>query len=137
MSSFFSASGANLARWAEKGVAPASAPRIELATTGEVSTSKTDQYGNALGGIRSPLLDVPLSKYEARSTGFGPCWQTGNETLLPADTLKQLYGDAPGYMTKFTKALDSAIKKGYLLELDRQTILDVQQGKANTAFGTS
>jgi hypothetical protein len=134
---FFEAWGANLVRWAAKGEAPASVPRIDLATSAQVSTSKTDQYGNALGGLRSPLLDVPLSKYDARSTGLASCWQTGNETVLPAATLKQLYGDAQGYMTKFTTALDSAIKKGYLLEIDRQAILDLQQAKANTAFSAA
>jgi hypothetical protein len=40
-------------------------------------------------------------------------------------------------MTKFTTALDSAIKKGYLLEIDRQAILDLQQAKANTAFSAA
>jgi hypothetical protein len=133
---FFRASAANLARWAEKGSAPASIARIELATLDKVSVAKNDQYGNALGGMRSPFLDVPLAKYEAHSTGSpGTCWQIGNETPLPAASLLQLYGNAQGYMTEFTHALDSAIKKGYLLQQNRQAILDAQQGKANAAFG--
>ena len=137
VSSFFEASAAHLARWAEKGTAPASVPRMELATLDKASVAKNDQYGNALGGIRSPFLDVPLAKYEAHSTGAPTCWQFGNVTPLPAATLKQSYGDAQGYMTKFTKALDAAIKKGYILPLDRQTVLSLQQGQANAAFSAS
>jgi hypothetical protein len=133
---FFRASAANLARWAEKGSAPASVARMELATLDKVSVAKNDQFGNALGGMRSPFLDVPLAKYEAHSPGSpGTCWQIGNETPLPAASLQQLYGNAQGYMTKFTHSLDSAIKQGYLLPQDRQGILDAQRGKANAAFG--
>ena len=133
--SFFEATAAQLARWSEHGKAPASVPRIKLATADKVSVPATDQYGNALGGLRSPFVDVPLSRYEAHATGAPTCTNYGNEVPLPADTLRQLYGDPQGYMTKFTKALDAAIKSGSLLALDRQAILDRQQAAANAAFG--
>ena len=94
----------------------------------------TDEYGNALEGLRSPFVDVPLSRYYAHATGAPTCSNYGNEVPLPAATLRQLYGDPQGYMTKFTKSLDAAIKRGTLLALDRQAILDRQQAAANAAF---
>ncbi len=133
--SFFAATAAQLARWAEQGKAPASVPRIKLTTADKVSVPATDQYGNALEGLRSPFVDVPLSRYYAHATGAPTCSNLGNEVPLPADTLRQLYGDPQGYMTKFTTSLDAAIKGGSLLALDRQAILDRQQAAANAAFG--
>jgi hypothetical protein len=132
--SFFAATAAQLARWAERGKAPAGVPRIKLATDDKVSVAATDQYGNALAGLRSPFVDVPLARYEAHATGAPSCNNLGNEVPLPADTLRQLYGDPQGYMTKFTKSLDAAIRHGSLLALDRQAILDRQQAAANAAF---
>ena len=132
---FYRASAANLARWARRAPRRPSAARVKVTGTGKVTVAETDEHGNALGGVRSPYLDVPLAKYEAHSTGAPTCGQIGNETPLPAETLQQLYGDGQTYMTKFTKALGSAIKKRDLLQQDRQEILDAQQAKADAAFG--
>ena len=130
--SFTRAAAAHLARWAEDGVAPPEAPRIELAKRDDVSVTKNDEHGNALGGIRSPFVDVPLFRY-AVHTGPGPfCILSGNETSLGADVLHQLYGDEDGYMDAFTASLDETIKAGFLLELDRQPILDTQVARARS-----
>ena len=66
---FTRAAEANLARWAEKGTPPSPAPRLTLATKDDVSVAKTDQYGNAVGGLRSPFVDLPLPRYEAHQPG--------------------------------------------------------------------
>ena len=117
----------------EKGTAPKPAPRLTLATNDKVSVAKTDEYGNAVGGVRSPFVDVPLSKYEAHTPG-ATCTTFGNETPLGADVLHQKYGDAATYMKEFTKSLDKAIAAGTLLQSDRQAILDAQQPRANQMF---
>jgi hypothetical protein len=123
-----------LARWAEDDVAPPKAPRIELATLDDVSVTENDEHGNALGGVRSPFVDVPLFRY-AVHTGPGPfCILSGNETSLGAEVLERLYGDEDGYMEAFTASLDETIDAGFLLQLDRQPILDVQRARANEAF---
>jgi hypothetical protein len=130
---FTRAAEANLARWAEKGIPPAPAPRLTLATKDDVSVARTDQYGNAVGGLRSPFVDVALSRYEAHQPGSS-CTGFGNEVPLSKDVLTQRYGDATKYMQQFTKSLDKAIKAGTLLSLDRQAILDAQQVRANELF---
>ena len=134
---FSRAAAANLARWAEKGVAPPRAPLIKLATLDAVSVAKNDKYGNALGGVRSPFVDVPLSRFEVHSGPAPTCKQVGVETALSIDVLRRLYGDAEGYMKAFTKRLDATIKAGFLLKLDRQAILDAQEIRANEVFGTT
>jgi hypothetical protein len=134
---FTRAAAANLVHWAEDGVAPPPAGRIELATKSDVSVSATDEYGNTVGGVRSPFVDVPLSRYEVHS-GPGPtCDLVGNETPLSVEVLRQRYGDAEAYLEEFTARLDETIEAGHLLELDRQAILGTQQARANEVFGTT
>ena len=105
---------------------PPVAPRIVLAKRDDVSVTENDEHGNALGGIRSPFVDVPLFRY-AVHTGPGPfCILSGNETSLGGDVLTSLYGDEDGYWDVFTASLDKTIKAGFLLELDRKALLDTQ-----------
>jgi hypothetical protein len=132
--SFTRAAAAHLARWAEDDVAPPKAARIELATLDDVSVTANDEYGNARGGVRSPFVDAPLFRYEVH-TGPGPfCILSGTETPLDAGLLERLYRDADGYMTAFTASLDETIEAGFLLELDRQPILELQRANANAVF---
>jgi hypothetical protein len=121
---FVRAAAAALFDWAEKGDAPKKAPRIEMATIDVVSTPKFDEHGNAIGGVRSPFVDVPLVSYQVQAGGIGlACTFLGNETPLTPDVLADRYDDADSYMKQFTKRLDATIKAGYLLELDRASIL--------------
>ena len=65
---FVRAAAARLFTWAEQGVAPPKARRIEMETIDVVSVAKADEHGNAVGGVRSPFVDVPLVHYEVQST---------------------------------------------------------------------
>ena len=99
-----------------------------------MSASVTDEYGNAVGGLRSPFVDTPLARYSAHS-GPGPlCALAGNEELLPADLLKRRYGDPETYLDEFVAALDASIAAGHLLQFDRSQLLDDQKTKARLAF---
>jgi hypothetical protein len=132
---FTRASAAMLVAWAEKGIRPPDAKRIELAKLDKVSVAKTDEHGNAVGGVRSPFVDVPLSRFEVHSGPAPTCKQVGNETPFTKEVLVKLYGDADSYLEAFTKSLDATIKARYLLPLDRQRILDAQRARANELFG--
>lgn len=134
---FTRGAAAFLVKWTEQGIAPPDSDRIDLAVDAPVSVSATDVYGNAVGGVRSPFVDVPLSTYAVHS-GPGPtCLQVGNETPLPTSAVVQKYGDATRYMAEFTTSLDATIDAGYLLDLDRQAILDATRQKAAERFGGS
>ena len=61
-SAFIRAGLARLFRWAEDGVSPPCAPHIELATPEPATSSITDENGNAVGGLRSPFVDIPLAR---------------------------------------------------------------------------
>jgi Alpha/beta hydrolase domain len=131
---FLRAAYRHLTRWAETGVAPPRASRIELADSGPVGAAAVDVHGNPLGGVRSPFVDVPLVRYAAHSTPGPLCRLAGNEEPLSAATLRRLYGDASGYLREFTTALDATIRAGFLIADDRSELLEMARSAAGTAF---
>ena len=94
-----------LFRWAEEHIAPPTAERLHLATVGVVSVAAVDEVGNAIGGVRSPFVDVPLVRYEAHSTPGALCELSGNESWLTPEQLVARYGSVDGYMEQFTQSL--------------------------------
>lgn len=134
MSAFVRAALRNLFRWAEDDVAPPSAPRIALSVDGQVSEAAVDRFGNAIGGVPSPFLDVPLARYEAHSTPGPLCKLAGREVPLTHAVLAERYGDLQTYLTEFTISLDATIRAGYLVKEDRAELLKHQTAKARAAF---
>ena len=128
---FVRAAAAQLFRWAEEGIAPPEAPRIEMEEVDIVSTPTSDEVGNALGGVRSPFVDVPLVRYEVLAGGMGlACAFSGTETPIDPGELEARYGDAESYLDQFTEDLDETIEAGFLLEADRAAILEDAAAKA-------
>jgi hypothetical protein len=132
---FARAAYAALTRWAEQGIAPPTAARIETAKIGVVSVSQLDTTGNALGGVRSPFVDVPLARYQAHSMPGAICELAGRKTFLPAAMLARRYGTQDDYMTKFDTDLGKTIAAGFLLNSDRASLIAQQQNDARQAFG--
>ena len=133
-SAFVRAALRRLMEWSEDGIVAPRSPRLELATLDVVSVAAADDHGNAIGGVRSPFVDVPLSHYAVHSTGGARCLMAGRETPLPADVLRREYGDAGAYMQRFTERLDDTMAAGFLLEVDRTELLTAQTARANEAL---
>jgi hypothetical protein len=131
---FVRAAALRLIRWAEEGIVPPEAARIELAVADEVSVAAVDEHGNALGGVRSPFLDLPLSTYGVHADSGGLHMLVGNETILPRGVIVERYGTAESYMIRFAAALDATIEAGFLLALDRAELLAAQEAKASEVF---
>jgi hypothetical protein len=129
---FAEAGAAALFRWVEDGTAPMRADRIETERVGTVSDIARDDVGNALGGVRSPYVDVPLASY-APSDVPGPlCALAGVETPLPADELADRYPDLLAYVEAFQASLDETVADGFLLAADVDEIVEA----ANIAGAT-
>jgi len=127
----------HLFRWVEDDVAPPKAPRIVVRTAEPVAEAIVDRFGNALGGVPSPFLTVPLARYEAHSTPGPRCKLAGREVLLPPGVLTHRYGDVHTYLAEFTVSLDATIRAGFLLNDDRAAILEPQTAKAHKAFAAA
>ena len=124
----------NLYAWVERGTTPPRAPRIKATTIGPVSGFSVDENGNVIGGVRSPYLDEPLSKYEGTDTPGPLCALSGVETPLDAATLRSRYTDVDGYIKQFTASLNQAIKARVLLEEDRTAMVSAARTSAEQAF---
>jgi hypothetical protein len=119
-----------LQTWVTTGEAASAAPPLEVRKAEEQQLI-LDDNGLARGGVRTPWVDVPI----ARTTGAGFSATTletimaaifGSGEYFDAATVQKLYpGGLAEYLERFTVALDSAIKSGFILPADRAEILDI------------
>jgi hypothetical protein len=115
----------HLVEWVTDGIAPPEAPRLRLDDAG--TGYRLDEVGNALGGMRTPWVDVP----NAVLSGLGQSGQSfavlfGRTVPFDEPRLRALYpGGRDEYLARFESALDAAIDAGSLLEQDRAEILDL------------
>jgi hypothetical protein len=131
---FLRAALLHLFRWAEHEITPPRAARIELATRDVVSAVRVDEYGNAIGGVRSPFVDVPLARYEVHSGPGAKCLLVGRETALSRDVLAERYGNLEAYLREFGDSLDATVAAGFLLPQDRAMVAAEVTAKARRAF---
>lgn len=104
-----------LHEWVTKNREPPRAPRIER----EAGDAKTDQYGNALGGIRLPPIEVPVAEYAARDCGS----LFGETNRLDRATLQELYESHEAYVQEMEAATTRAVEDGWLLPSDAEDLL--------------
>jgi hypothetical protein len=121
---------AALHRWAADGVAPARADRI--AVDDATVTLVRDECGNAVGGVRTPYVDVPLSRY----TGVNPgAALMGSEEKFDVARARALYGDHAGYVARVQASATALAADGWLREPDAQVIVDEARAAADRFDG--
>jgi hypothetical protein len=105
-----------LVAWVSTGEAPPISPRIEL-TTERPAVIKRDAHGNALGGIRTPPLDVPIATLSGEPVPDSPpmCRSFGTTTPFDAATLARLYPDHDSYVAAYTASTEAAVDAGFIL----------------------
>ncbi len=112
---------AALDQWIRGGDAPPKAPRLEVDE--DTSEFVLDAYGNVLGGIRTPYVDVPIATLSGLGqSGVSFCRLFGTTVLFDADTLASLYPDHETYVSAVNEATDRAVAAGFILEPDGQLI---------------
>jgi len=115
----------NIDQWARNGTAP---PRVERMTVKDPGTPQAtvaaDQYGNGIGGIRSPHLDVPVATYYTHSPGQGTCRNIGYKVAFDWSRLETLYGSSRNYAAKVNEKIDQLVKDKWLLPSDAKRLRD-------------
>ena len=108
--------------WVRDGTAPPEADRIEIVD----GTIQRDADGIALGGIRTPPMDVPVEVHsgEPGSSAEVICLLLGSTRPLPPERLAAEYDSAEDYLERYEAAADAAIDAGFVLEEERQALLD-------------
>lgn len=110
---------AALERWVRTGRPPAPRPRIELAQPPPQAVIARDELGNALGGIRTPAVDLPIATLSGQGqTGSILCILFGTTEPFDEQTLEELYPDACEYLRDYDRATRRAVRKGDVLRRD-------------------
>lgn len=111
-----------LARWVRSGRGPAPAPLLSV-RPGSPPTLERDPLGNALGGIRTPQLDVPIAALSGVGQPVGSaCSRFGTTLTFDAGALASLYPDHRSYVEAVQRAAKRAIRRGFLLAIDARAI---------------
>jgi len=114
---------ANLTRWIADGVPPPKAERIRINNPGTPQAAiALDQYGNAIGGVRTPHLDVPIATYYTTSKGDTFCPELAHTVPFDWARLNRLYGSPENYRAKLTQAVDRLVRERWLTESDGRKI---------------
>jgi alpha/beta hydrolase family protein len=109
----------NLDRWVRDGVPAPKAERITVQTGGTAKPALAlDEFGNAIGGVRSPYLDVPIATYFASTPGPGTCGNLGRKDAFGWDRLEKVYGSHAKYAATFNQAVDKLVQERWLTESD-------------------
>lgn len=113
-----------LTTWLQNGTAPPSAARVST-TTDLFPTVVHDPDGIAVGGVRTPPVDVPAV---VLSGDRGPnlsaiCILVGSTAPLTTAQLAALYPSRADYLQRYTASTDATITAGFALPEDRAALL--------------
>jgi hypothetical protein len=111
--------------WVATGQAPNNGPRFTFVN----GTLGADQYGNTLGGIRMPPIDVPVAHY------VSTVCQLGGITVPFTDVeIQSLYKTHAAYDALMKDRTDQAVADGWLLPPDAIDLMS-RACAANVRFG--
>ena len=96
-------------------------PRLEIAP-GPPADIVRDQFGNALGGIRTPQVDVPIATISGLGQSGGFCGLFGTTTPLAPTTIASLYPTHDAYVTAIRTAARKAVGAGFVIRTDATAI---------------
>jgi hypothetical protein len=103
--------------WVTGGAPPATGAPLLLADAG--SGFAQDAEGNALGGVRTAAVDVPIATYSGQSSSSSIlCSLFGTTTPFTPAQLLALYPTHADYVNKVTAATMSAQQAGFILAAD-------------------
>jgi hypothetical protein len=122
-----------LTTWVRDGMRPPAAPPLGLSSHSPITIAR-DGLGNAVGGVRTPAVDVPVAALsgDAAPGASRICALFGTTVPFDEPTLVQLYGDRAGYLAAFERSVDATVAAGFLLESDRSELMD---GARRVHFG--
>ncbi len=111
-------------KWMRTGEAPPKATRMDVKVVNGGAKVQRDERGNAIGGIRTPQIDVPVAAYSGSAIDSKlVCSLFGSTRPFDAAMLASIYANKDQYLSAYRDATDKAIRQGYILEADRLAVL--------------
>jgi hypothetical protein len=115
----FDALTRNLDRWVRRGVAPPRARRFQVRRGQAV----LDRFGNVVGGVRSPDVDVPTSTWLAATTGPGFCAIAGLQRRFSPARLRSLYPSHRAYVRAVAGAAGRLQHRRFITPADARRLV--------------
>ena len=119
---------ADLTKWLDGGTPPPSAARIQVTDAG-AGTVARDRFGNALGGLRTPFVDVPTATFSptdgsAHDTPLsGLCPLMGFSIPFTHTTLHTLYPSHAAYVARVTREANELVRRGFWVASDAAQVV--------------
>ena len=114
----------HLVDWIAGGTPPPESPRLDV-SDGDPPVIDRDELGLALGGIRTPPVDVPVATLSGDPVEGGAefCFLFGSTVPFDEATLAELYPTYADYVAAFEAAADEAVAAGFLLRVDADAMV--------------
>ena len=116
---FFDAIVRNLALWAGHGIAPPRVAPIEVVDERPV----LDEFGNVVGGLRSPFLDVPTSTWFGSATGASFCFIAGYGRPFTPEQLRTLYPSHGAYVSRVIRSVGRLVAQRVITVADGRDLI--------------
>jgi hypothetical protein len=116
--------------WLRTGVAPAIADR--LAVAGTPPQYLTDEFGNTLGGIRSPYVDAPLATFSGIGSGSTMCMIFGSMKKFSSEQLAEIYSSRDDYLDQVEQSIAGSLEQGFLRPADAEKIRQASRRMSRT-----
>ena len=127
---FMNGAFANLDAWVRSGIVPPKSLWIKVKNVPGVPfpVAELDQYGNAVGGVPVPYIEVPIATYYTRSTSADPrdalfCSLSGYKVPFKKETLTQLYPTHNAYVKKVKESVETMVKERLITQDDGLKII--------------
>lgn len=104
--------------WATEGIAP---EIIEPMKLDEQNNILRDEYFNALGGIRSPFVEVPKARYFGNAA-VGDV--NGTIEFFSSDKMNEIYGNFDNYLEKFKREALKNLEAGLVSKANYDKMLE-------------
>jgi hypothetical protein len=115
----------HLDEWVTEGTAPPEGDRLTVDEAAVPPALVLDAQGIATGGVRSPVVDVPVDVLSGMSPPDASivCLLSGTTVPIPDDQLAALYESPDAYTDAYAAATDEMISAGFALDDDREQLI--------------
>jgi hypothetical protein len=113
-----------LDRWVRDGTEPPCAPRLDV-DSDPLPAARRDDDGIITGGIRTPLVDVPVEVLsgQPRPAASLICMLSGVTEAMAPERIAARYPSRAAYLDAYARATDDVIAAGFVLADDRDALL--------------
>jgi hypothetical protein len=120
-----------LNQWVVNGIAPPTAPYLQVTSTSPVVFTK-DANGNTKGGVRSPQVDAPVAAFGGIGQGPQFCFLFGTTVPFPSTQIAALYKNHGQFVSAWSNDMQNLVNGRFLLPADQ---VELQNAAGQSKIG--